>query len=72
MSTGDWKSAIERWRSLPPAEQRRIALARLPGKVARSMAFAGEPVDEAMLEAELERLLKAAGLSESRQSSNQP
>lgn len=63
MSTDDWKSAIDRWRSLSPAEQRRIALARLPGKVARSMAFAGEPVDEAMLEAELERLMKGAGTS---------
>lgn len=52
----DWKLAIERLRNLPPEEQARIRLARLPRKVARSMAFEGEPVDQSILERELDRL----------------
>ena len=51
----NWKQAITRWRKLPPEEQDRIRLARLPRKVARSMAFEGEPVDQRMLERELDR-----------------
>jgi len=51
----NWKQAIARWRKLPPEEQDRIRLARLPRKVARSMAFEGEPVDQRMLERELDR-----------------
>lgn len=58
MTSMDWIEAIKHWRSLSPAEQRRRALANLPLKVARSMAFEGEPVDQAMLEAELERLMQ--------------
>lgn len=54
----DWKQAIKRWRSLPPEEEARIRLARLPRKVARSMAFEGEPVDPHILERELERLAR--------------
>lgn len=54
----DWIEAIEAWRRLSPEEQDAIRLRRLPRKVARSMAFEGEPVDEAMLERELERLLR--------------
>jgi len=52
----DWKHAIARWRSLPQEEQARIRLASLPRKVARSMAFEGEPVDQRILERELDRL----------------
>lgn len=52
----DWKLAIERWRDLPPQEQARIRLSRLPRKVARSMAFEGEPVELTALQAELARL----------------
>ena len=52
----DWKQTIERWRNLPPEETARIRLVRLPRKVARSMAFEGEPVDQRMLERELDRL----------------
>jgi hypothetical protein len=52
----DWKQAIERWRSLTPEEQARIRLASLPRKVARSMAFEGEPVDLKPMKAELVRL----------------
>ena len=47
---------IERWRDLTPQEQARIRLGRLPRKVARSMAFEGEPVDQRILERELDRL----------------
>jgi hypothetical protein len=56
MQTMNWKQVTERWQKLPPEEQLRIRLARIPHKVARSMAFEGEPVDEKMLEAELKRL----------------
>ena len=52
----DWKQTIERWRRLTPQEQARIRLASLPRKVARSMAFEGEPVDQRILERELDRL----------------
>ncbi len=55
MRSMNWKQAIARWRKLPPEEQDRIRLARLPRKVARSMAFEGEPVDQRMLERELDR-----------------
>lgn len=54
----DWKQTIKRWRDLPPQEQVRIRLARLPRKVARSMAFEGEPVDQHILERELDRLAR--------------
>ena len=52
----DWKTNIKRWRQLDPEKRRQIRLARLPSKVARSMAFEGEAVDQAMLEHELRRL----------------
>lgn len=55
--------AIRRWCQLPSEEQLRISISRIPKKVAMSMAFEGEPVDEKMLEVELERLLKERGLS---------
>ncbi|KAB2930578.1 MAG: hypothetical protein F9K24_16175 [Leptonema illini] len=48
-----WEQIVERWRALSPEEQLRIRLSRIPRRVARSMAFEGEPVDERMLEAEL-------------------
>lgn len=52
----NWVQAIQNWREVPLEEQRRIRLARLPKKVARSMAFEGEPVEQRMLEEELVRL----------------
>ncbi|MBI4195272.1 MAG: hypothetical protein HY526_09350 [Betaproteobacteria bacterium] len=52
----DWKQAIKHWRALPREEQRRIRLSRLPRKVARSMAFEGEPVELAVLRREHARL----------------
>ena len=54
----DWKQIVEQWRRLPPSEQMRIRLSKIPRKVARSMAFEGEPVDQKLLEAELERRIK--------------
>ena len=53
----DWKEATRQWRALPEEEKRRRRLETLPRKVARSCAFEGEPVDLAMLEAELARLV---------------
>ena len=52
----DWKQAIERWRSLSPEEQARIRRSRILLNVAESMAFEGEPVELAALQAELARL----------------
>ncbi len=47
----DWKEAIRQWRALPEAEKQRRRWDSIPGSVARSFAFEGEPVDQAMLEA---------------------
>ncbi|MFN0314854.1 MAG: hypothetical protein ACKVQA_07445 [Burkholderiales bacterium] len=52
----DWKQAIEHWRNLPPEERSRIRRDRIPLNVAESMAFEGEPVELAALQAELARL----------------
>ncbi|MDQ3562620.1 MAG: hypothetical protein M3436_00240 [Pseudomonadota bacterium] len=52
MSSMKWKQVIERWRTLPVEEQARIRRNR-PMNVAESMAFEGEPVDLAALQAEL-------------------
>lgn len=51
----DWKEAIRQWRALPEEERQRLRRESIPGKVARSFAFEGEPVVLAMLEAELAR-----------------
>jgi hypothetical protein len=45
----DWKEAVRRWRALPPEEKRRIRWESIPGRVASSMAFSGDPIDEAKL-----------------------
>jgi hypothetical protein len=47
----DWKEAIRQWWALPEEEKQRRRRASIPRKVARSMAFEGEPVDPAELEA---------------------
>ncbi len=52
----DWKQVFERWRALPREERARIRRSRIPLNVAESMAFEGEPVEMAALEAELARL----------------
>jgi hypothetical protein len=56
MRAMNWKQTIERWRALSWEEQTRIRRSRIPTNVAESMAFEGEPVDLAVLEAELTRL----------------
>ena len=48
----NWTKKIERWRALPPEEQARVRRSRIPLNVAESMAFEGEPVELAALEAE--------------------
>lgn len=65
----NWKTAIHEWRQLTPEQQQQIRRRRLPGKVARSMAFAGEPVDQRMLETELARLTQPPGSSAPRSAS---
>lgn len=55
MEPNDWKAIVAEWRKLTAEEQRRIRLSRIPRKVARSMAFEGEPVDEKMLDDFLHR-----------------
>jgi hypothetical protein len=52
MAEPDWIQAIERWRKLPEAEKHATRWRLIPRSVAASMAFEGEPVDLAMLEAE--------------------
>lgn len=56
----DWIQAIVRWQALSPEQQQHIRRQRLPRKVARSMAFAGEPVEQQMLEEELHHLTRRA------------
>jgi hypothetical protein len=53
MTQMDWQQVTRRWQGLPPEEQLRIRLSGIPRRVARSMAFEGEPVDERPLEAAL-------------------
>jgi hypothetical protein len=69
MDPMNWTSAIHQWRLLTPEEQRQIRLRNLPRKVARSMAFEGEPVDQRMLEAELDRLIRPPATSTPRSAS---
>ncbi len=52
MAEPDWMKAIERWRKLPESEKHAIRWKMIPRSVAASMAFEGEPVDLATLEAE--------------------
>ena len=47
----DWEQNIRRWRALPEVEKIRLRWETIPADVAQSMAFEGEPVDQAMLEA---------------------
>ncbi|MFB1486153.1 MULTISPECIES: hypothetical protein [unclassified Thiocapsa] len=55
MASNHWKAIVAAWHKLTAEEQRRIRLSQIPRKVARSMAFEGEPVDEKMLEEFLHR-----------------
>ena len=59
MPKTNWQEITAEWRKLSPEQKRAVRLSRIPSKVARSMAFAGEPVDEKMLEEELQGLIEA-------------
>jgi len=60
MPNTNWQAIAAEWRKLSPEQKRAERLSRIPRKVARSMAFAGESVDEKMLKEELQRLIKAS------------
>lgn len=49
-------AAIQAWRALTPAQQEAERLRQIPIKVARSMAFEGEPVPDGWVEAQSKRL----------------
>ena len=53
----NWKDNIGRWRSLSPAQQQQLSLARSPTQVWQSMAFEREPVSLVWLQAQHVRLL---------------
>lgn len=56
------KENITRWRSLPPEEKLRRRWEVIPRKVARSMAFEGEPVTEERIRAGLAQIEPPASL----------
>ncbi len=56
-----WIQAIQKWRAISPDNQRAIRLSHVPAKVAHSMAFEGEPVDQKILEAKLASLITPQG-----------
>ena len=47
--------AIQAWRALTPAKQEAERLRQIPVKVARSMAFEGEPVPKGWVDAQRRR-----------------
>ncbi len=49
-------AAIQAWRALTPPQQEAERLRQIPVKVARSMAFEGEPVPNGWVEAQRMRL----------------
>ncbi len=51
----NWKENIARWRGLTPEEKLRRRWEAIPQKVARSMAFEGEPVTVERIRAGLAR-----------------
>jgi hypothetical protein len=55
-----WKDNLTRWRALPPEEKLRLRLEAIPAKVARSMAFEGEPVPVARIRETLARIMPPA------------
>ena len=48
----NWKDNIRQWRSLSPAQQQQLSLARSPVQVWQSMAFEREPVSLLWLQAQ--------------------
>ena len=61
-----WIQSIQKWQAISPDNQRAIRLSHVPAKVARSMTFEGEPVDQKMLEAKLASLITRQGTSKPR------
>ncbi len=57
----NWIDNVKQWRSLSPARQQQLSLARSPVQVWQSMAFEGEPVRLSWLRAQHERLMKRHG-----------
>lgn len=49
-------AVIQAWRALAPTQQQAQRLLQIPLKVARSMAFEGEPVPPQWLSAQSQRL----------------
>lgn len=56
-------TAVQAWRAQTPASCKAQRLQQIPEKVARSMAFEGEPVPEGWLEAAHKRLATPPGMS---------
>ena len=50
------QAAIQAWRALTPAQQQAERMRQIPEKVARSMAFEGEPVPKGWVNAQRKRL----------------
>lgn len=61
----NWKENITRWRSLTPEEKLRRKWEAIPQKVARSMAFEGEPVPIERIRATLARIEPPAAVRRS-------
>ena len=61
MQETDWREAIERWRSLPPEERRRLHREAIPRHAANSMAMEGQPVDEEWIRERLARRIREQG-----------
>lgn len=58
----NWQAAVARWRQLPPQDTTRRRWETIPERVARSMAFEGEPVSLQALRETLARSIPPASL----------
>lgn len=67
-----WLESIERWRQLPERRKLQIRWESIPEDVARSMAFAGEPVPVETLRAIFARIEPPAALRQPKASSGPP
>lgn len=62
MRSVNWQDAVVRWRRLSPQEKARRRWETIPERVARSMAFEGEPVSQQTLREILARSEPPASL----------
>lgn len=67
-----WQESVERWRRLPEWRKLQILWEAIPDDVARSMAFAGEPVPVERLRAIFARIEPPASLKPREASSRVP